>query len=280
MKQRLLYSAAIALLLSAPSAAYAQEITFHFTGVITLVGDELSQGPLAVGQAIEGSYTFDSTAVDQDPSDTVGRYETVTRFEYSVPAANYVAIATAGSSRGVIGVLDNDEGVRDRYTVHMSASGQNISAPDIAGYSLGVLSIVMRDRTTFAVSSDALPLVPPTLLQFPDSGIFLEGFGVQGVFASLTSLTVALTVEDLLSDLVQRVISLNVQGGVSNAFDAKLDAVMNAIDDTNEQNNVAAQNAMYAFMNAVEAQRGKKLTDTQATQLVNVAEAIIAALGG
>jgi hypothetical protein len=79
---------------------------------------------------------------------------------------------------------------------------------------------------------------------------------------------------------VQRVISLNVQGGVSNAFDAKLDAVMNAIDDTNEQNNVAAQNAMYAFMNAVEAQRGKKLTDTQATQLVNVAEAIIAALGG
>jgi hypothetical protein len=43
---------------------------------------------------------------------------------------------------------------------------------------------------------------------------------------------------------------------------------------------VAAQNAMYAFMNAVEAQRGKKLTDTQATQLVNVAEAIIAALGG
>jgi hypothetical protein len=122
--------------------------------------------------------------------------------------------------------------------------------------------------------------VPPTLLQFPDSGIFLEGFGVQGVFASLTSLTVALTVDDLLSDLVQRVISLNVQGGVSNAFDAKLDAVMNAIDDTNEQNNVAAQNAMYAFMNAVEAQRGKKLTDTQATQFVNVAEAIIAALGG
>jgi hypothetical protein len=32
---------------------------------------------------------------------------------------------------------------------------------------------------------------------------------------------------------VQRVISLNVQGGGSNAFDAKLDAVMNAIDDTN-----------------------------------------------
>src|SRR5687768_6283817 len=106
MKQPLLYSAAIAFLLSTANATNAQEITFHFTGVISLVGDQLSQGPFAVGQAVEGSYTFDSTAVDQDLSVTVGRYENVTRFEYSVPAANYMATATAGSSRGVIGVLD------------------------------------------------------------------------------------------------------------------------------------------------------------------------------
>jgi hypothetical protein len=100
------------------------------------------------------------------------------------------------------------------------------------------------------------------------------------VFASLTSLTVSSSVTDLLNDLVQRVISLNVRGGISNSFDAKLAAVMSALDDSNEKNNAAAQNAMYAFMNAVEAQRGKKLTDAQATQLIAVAQAIVAALGG
>ncbi len=100
------------------------------------------------------------------------------------------------------------------------------------------------------------------------------------VGAELTSLTLSSSVTDLLDDLVQRVISLNVENGISNSLDAKLDSVMNAIDDSNEKNNAAAQNAMYAFMDAVEAQRGKKLTDTQATQLIGVAQAIVGALGG
>jgi hypothetical protein len=284
MKQPLLCSVGIAFLLSTSHMAHAQEITFRFTGVITVAGDPRTQepfGPFEVGQLVEGSYTFDTTAVDQDPSDIVGQYESVIRFDYSVPAANFAATASAGSSRGRIEVLNNDEGVRDRYGVHNTEPRQNLSGPEVAGHAVEGLSIVMRDRTTFAVSSDALPLVPPTLLQFADGAeIFLNFFDAPGVIAGLTSLTVSSSVTDLLNDLVQRVISLNVQGGISNSFDAKLDAVVNAIDDSNEKNNAAAQNAMHAFINAVEAQRGKKLTDTQVTQLVNVAQAIIAALGG
>lgn len=285
MKQALSCSVGLALLLWSPQTASAQEITFNFTAVINRVFESLSSGPFAPGQTVSGSFTFDSTATDQDPSPVVGLYRNVIRFEYSVPAANYHATATAGASPGFIEVLDNEDGVRDRYVVSMGRPDQNVSGPDVAGHTLDHISIVLRDRTTFAVSSDALPLVPPALSDFAfgiEIGLGFDGPNVSGapVGAELTSLTLSSSVTDLLDDLVQRVISLNLENGISNSFDAKLNSVMNAIDDSNEKNDAAAQNAMYAFMNAVEAQRGKKLTDSQATQLIGVAQAIVAALGG
>ncbi len=285
MKQPLSSWAGLAFLLLSPLTASAQEITFNFTAVITRVFDSLSSGPFALGQTVSGSYTFDSAAGDQDPSPVVGLYRNVIRFEFSVPAANYHAIGVAGSSPGFIEVLNNEDGVRDRYVVSVENPGQNVTGPDVAGHTLNHISIVLRDRTTVAVSSDALPLVPPELAAFAfgiEVGLGFNGPNVTGapVSAELTSLTLSSTASDLLDDLVQRVISLNVQNGISNSLDAKLDSVMNALDDSNEKNDVAAQNAMYAFMTAVEAQRGKKLTDAQATQLIEVAQAIVAALGG
>jgi hypothetical protein len=53
-----------------------------------------------------------------------------------------------------------------------------------------------------------------------------------------------------------------------------------ALDDTREQNDGAATNAMYAFINSVNAQRGTHLTNTQADSLVSSAERIIQAIGG
>jgi hypothetical protein len=259
MKQRLWCSVGIAFLLSSPSAASAQEITFNFTAVITRVFDTLSSGPFALGQTVSGSYTFSAAAVDQDPSPVRGLYWNVIRLEYAVPAANYAATATAGASPGFIEVLDNEDGVRDRYVVSMGP-GQIVSGPDVAGHTLDRIGIVLRDRTTLAVSSDALPLVPPALSDFAfgfEVNLSFNGPNVTGapVSAELTSLTLSSPVTDLLDDLVQRVISLNLQNGISDSLDAKLASALNAIDDGNERNDGAAQNAIYAFMNAVEAQR-------------------------
>lgn len=282
--RRLWLSVGVALLLSAPEAAYAQQITFRFTGVITFVREPLTQGPFAVGQVVEGFYTFDSTAADVDPSEVVGRYENVVRMEYAIPAIGFVATASPGSLPGHIEVLNDEDDVRDRYGVHMTEPAQIVSGPDVAGQTLDGMSIVMRDRTTLAVDTDALPLVPPTLMQFADGAeIFLSYGGPFGggdaVFAELTSLTVeSISVPDLLDGLVDQVIGLNVQGGISNSLDAKLGAVTKAIDDANEHNDVAAVNAMNAFINAVEAQRGTTLTDAEADQLIASAQAIIAAI--
>ena len=79
----------------------------------------------------------------------------------------------------------------------------------------------------------------------------------------------------LINDLILQVMALNLQQGIANSLDAKLDRVLNALDDVNENNDVAAVNSLEAFINAVEAQRAGHLTDAQTDQLVTAALQII-----
>ncbi len=73
---------------------------------------------------------------------------------------------------------------------------------------------------------------------------------------------------ELLISLAQDVIALNLQQGISNSLDVKLEAAMQALDDINENNDVAAINTLEAFMNAVEAQRGNKISEADADALI------------
>ena len=61
-------------------------------------------------------------------------------------------------------------------------------------------------------------------------------------------------------------------------LDAKLESAINALEDLNQNNDVAAINSLNAFINAVEAQRGKYLTDAQADDLICKAQSIINSL--
>jgi hypothetical protein len=79
----------------------------------------------------------------------------------------------------------------------------------------------------------------------------------------------------LLEELALTVLEMNLQGGISNSLGAKLDAALNALRDVNENNDVVAANVLGAFINAVEAQRGKKITNGQADTLIAEAEYII-----
>jgi hypothetical protein len=85
---------------------------------------------------------------------------------------------------------------------------------------------------------------------------------------------------DALEYLLWLVSHFNLQAGISNSLDAKIDAALNALDDINENNNVAAINSMDAFINAVEAQRDKFLTDEEANTLVLRANEVIDILEG
>jgi len=84
----------------------------------------------------------------------------------------------------------------------------------------------------------------------------------------------------LTYELIDKVADLNLQQGIDNTLDAKLDTALTALDDVNANNDVAAVNALDAFINAVEAQRGKKITDVEADTLIASAQAIVDLLAG
>ena len=79
----------------------------------------------------------------------------------------------------------------------------------------------------------------------------------------------------LLRNLIQDVVDLNIQEGIENSLDSKLDAAVNALDDLKENNDVAAINSLEAFMNAVEAQEEKKILEVDALYLIDAAQEII-----
>jgi hypothetical protein len=80
---------------------------------------------------------------------------------------------------------------------------------------------------------------------------------------------------DLIIALIEQVALLNLQHGIANSLDAKLDAAFNALDDVSENNDVAAVNALNAFINAVQAQRGNKIPAAAADALIAAALEII-----
>ena len=80
-------------------------------------------------------------------------------------------------------------------------------------------------------------------------------------------------------DLADKILQLNVKNGISNSLDAKLNAVLNTIDDINTNNDAAAINSLEAFINAINTQlsNGKIPSTDQwlADVLINDAQAII-----
>ncbi|MBA1445161.1 MAG: LamG domain-containing protein [Chromatiales bacterium] len=80
---------------------------------------------------------------------------------------------------------------------------------------------------------------------------------------------------DMLTDVVESIVTLNIQEGLANSLDAKLDSAIGALDDVNTDNDVSAVNRLYALISAIEAQRGKKITDTDADLLIAATHAVI-----
>ena len=82
----------------------------------------------------------------------------------------------------------------------------------------------------------------------------------------------------MIAQLIQAVAQLNLAAGISNALDQKLDNALDAWLAENAEQRSDAVNKMLAFINAVEAQRAKKITNADADMLIRRANEIIRAL--
>jgi hypothetical protein len=83
--------------------------------------------------------------------------------------------------------------------------------------------------------------------------------------------------DDAIKDLFEDIQNEELPQGSETSLLSKLNAALEALDNGN---NASAINILNAFINAVEAQSGKKLTEGQAAELVAAAKAILGKING
>src|SRR5438067_871564 len=147
-----------------PWFAHAGPITFNFTGTVTQVPiDDLGTG-IQFLDAIFGTLTFDSTAVDAIAAPTAGSY-TSTGPGFGMTATigpGALLFLVSGSLN--IGILNT---FVDQYTAHASSATL-------------VLDLLFQDNSATIFSTDALPLNPPALGGFAQREFHLDQTDIGG----------------------------------------------------------------------------------------------------
>jgi hypothetical protein len=99
-------------------------------------------------------------------------------------------------------------------------------------------------------------------------GLSVAATGILGIFPSKSKACP-------LDCLIQQVHDLNLHAGIENSLDAKIEAAIRAKENYNDNNLEGVINALEAFDYAVEAQRGKNISDADADTLLNLVDQII-----
>lgn len=79
----------------------------------------------------------------------------------------------------------------------------------------------------------------------------------------------SLSSSKMIENLIRKVVTLNMKNGISNSLDHKLNTARRVLDDVNTNNDNSAFNTLYAFIYAIDAQRGIHITNEQADDLIN-----------
>ena len=167
----------------ATTPATAALVTFNFTGTVSNVGNKLNTNPatFSTGQAVSGSYTFNSATVDSVGGGHVGLYNN-TISNLVVHIGSYTATLGAGSNF----IEVDNKATFDRYTLQAPVTGSLVN-----GRSPSFFEIKLNDTSHTAFSNDHLPTSPPSLGSFTTETFRLvfTGQGAATVSGVLTSLT-------------------------------------------------------------------------------------------
>jgi hypothetical protein len=150
-------SCGAALLFLLTCSAHATPITFQFSGTLSQVPVDEVFGDINAGDEIQGSYTFDSSAMDLVPDSKVGSFTATAPFGMQVTIGSH-NFAAQGSLN--IGVLNASV---DQYTVLAQSSAGDIS-----------LELFLQDNTGAVFSNDQLPITPPELASFAERDFHLD----------------------------------------------------------------------------------------------------------
>jgi hypothetical protein len=257
--------------------AMAAEVSYVFSGTVKSVYDLAAESGLQVGDEITGGYTLDDTT----PYEEYVGYELPYRIYQDAMtelSVDFGEVSIIGSNNNVIGIQPGTENAEfNLYTVTAVQRG----CSETGSFDLFAYSVTQKivDESTPLNSAPLISNADPAARVFSLNLDTCAGNRVR-VAAELTSLELASagTPSEQIEGLTSLVLEINIQSGVSNALDSKLDSALAALDDSNEKNDGAALNSMYAFCNSVSAQSGKKITEAQADQLFAAANGIISSL--
>jgi hypothetical protein len=148
----------VASLFALLSPANADLVTFQFSGNVTQVPLDEVFGDIAPGDAIQGSYRFDTSAADLAPADPA-----IGSFTFSAPFGMTATIgahdfSTSGSLN--IGILNS---FVDQFTVLGLSSAGDLT-----------LELFLQDNTGSVFTNDHLPLTDPLLSSFTEKDFHLD----------------------------------------------------------------------------------------------------------
>lgn len=254
-----LRSLGVALLIASASSASAEIVRITLAGV-----DYFTDA------AVEMQWTFDTNQVPADGS-----------------GANWLSVALKVNGVPVAVAWDNsaDEGYA---TASATTLDQLLLSKGVAGSTPFVSAVVTAEM--FSSDGAGLAAIVAGASNTGVDGNFQ--FSSNGVDTDSLGFITAIIVErlpgnedppspapdELIQDLIATVTALNLDKGTTTSLKAKLNAALAALGATPNPDRKAASNTLSAFINHVEAQRGKKLTATQAAGLIADARAIIAML--
>ena len=165
-----------AVMFAAAQPAAASLITIDIEAVVDSVDDPDGwlEGKINPGDIITGSYTYESSTGDSNPSESVGDYE-----HFSPPAGIWLSVGgfdfetDAADVDFLLEILNDviSGGLHDGYIIR---SYSNL--PLYTGVSVDHISWVLSDYTASALPNDGLPAIAPILTQWESIyGLRLHG---------------------------------------------------------------------------------------------------------
>lgn len=174
---------ALGVCLFAAAGAKAAPVTFYFSGTVGSIYEpsDVINASVAVGTAFHGHYTFDPGATDTNADPDIGWYESSgAQYEYVVHIGDYTFTSIAENFSSIDINVNADDTGSDSYNVHSAfvVTASPALDEDVVAIE-SRFSLIDGDRTAF--NSADLPLTPPSLNPFGDSGSDFNNFVLHGL---------------------------------------------------------------------------------------------------
>ena len=177
--------AVICILAVGVPRARATLITIEIEAVVDSVDDQGNylEGKINVGDIITGTYTYESTTPDSQPSSNRGDY-----WHYDPPAGISLTVGGFNFTTDpcnisfLVGISNDNPSGDDVYWIE---SYNNLSLSN--GTPVDYIFWSLKDHTATALSSDALPTTPPVWNDWQENVLRLEGDRKYFIDAHVTS---------------------------------------------------------------------------------------------